>query len=152
MRRRGAPRLRLQLQLQLRLRPAQLARPLLCPPPGRRRPHPRCRPSLPQLSGGQRKRVALAASLLRRPDLLVLDEPTNHMDVEMISWMEAELAREDLAVVLVTHDRRAARWRRGWWRWRWRWRWRWVAAGEGGRHMPAAAGSSRGPPGPAACL
>lgn len=120
-----------------------------------------------KLSGGQRKRVALAAALLGAPDMLVMDEPTNHvspcvagkfgdqalmtstgeclpvrliaagcpvgvvsrmsahasmhvqmanvlaifslstvqMDVEMISWMESELAREDLAVVLVTHDR-----------------------------------------------
>ncbi len=49
--------------------------------------------------------MALAAALLGRPDLLVLDEPTNHMDVDMIGWMERELAREDLAVVLVTHDR-----------------------------------------------
>ncbi|KAG1674033.1 hypothetical protein FOA52_000339 [Chlamydomonas sp. UWO 241] len=57
------------------------------------------------LSGGQRKRVALAATLLGKPDLLILDEPTNHMDVEMIGWMEKELKYQDMAVVLVTHDR-----------------------------------------------
>ncbi|GFR43243.1 hypothetical protein Agub_g4303 [Astrephomene gubernaculifera] len=61
--------------------------------------------SVDQMSGGQRKRVALAAALLGKPDLLVLDEPTNHMDVNMIRWMERELRGGDMAVVLVTHDR-----------------------------------------------
>ncbi|KAF5829440.1 P-loop containing nucleoside triphosphate hydrolase protein [Dunaliella salina] len=61
--------------------------------------------SVDTLSGGQRKRVALAATLVGRPDLIIMDEPTNHMDVEMIGWMERELRRNELAVVLVTHDR-----------------------------------------------
>eukprot|EP00878_Enallax_costatus_P045842 GHUV01055345.1.p1 GENE.GHUV01055345.1~~GHUV01055345.1.p1 ORF type:complete len:549 (+),score=163.93 GHUV01055345.1:459-2105(+) len=59
-----------------------------------------------KLSGGQRRRLALAAALLGSPDLLVLDEPTNHMDVEMIQWMAHEImASHDMAVVIVSHDR-----------------------------------------------
>ncbi|WIA12397.1 hypothetical protein OEZ85_012443 [Tetradesmus obliquus] len=59
-----------------------------------------------KLSGGQRRRLALASALLGSPDLLVLDEPTNHMDVEMIDWMASELAQaQDMAVVMVSHDR-----------------------------------------------
>ena len=58
-----------------------------------------------QLSGGQRKRVALARSLLNPADLLILDEPTNHLDVDGIEWLEAELKRFRGAVLLVTHDR-----------------------------------------------
>jgi ATP-binding cassette subfamily F protein uup len=57
------------------------------------------------LSGGQRKRVALAHALIESPDLLILDEPTNHLDAETISWLEAHLARYRGALLLVTHDR-----------------------------------------------
>lgn len=57
------------------------------------------------LSGGQRKRVALAATLLAKPELVIMDEPTNHMDVKVIQWMERMLSDSALTVVLVTHDR-----------------------------------------------
>jgi ATP-binding cassette subfamily F protein uup len=57
------------------------------------------------LSGGQRKRVAMAQVLIDAPDLLLLDEPTNHIDTETIAWLEAELARWQGALLLVTHDR-----------------------------------------------
>lgn len=57
------------------------------------------------LSGGQRKRVALAEVLLRPCDLLLLDEPTNHLDNDMIEWLESYLIRYTKAVFMVTHDR-----------------------------------------------
>ncbi len=57
------------------------------------------------LSGGQRKRVALARALVEQPDLLILDEPTNHLDAETVDWLEAYLGRFPGALLLVTHDR-----------------------------------------------
>lgn len=57
------------------------------------------------LSGGQKKRVALAKALLEPCDLLILDEPTNHLDAVMISWLENYLKRLSAAVLMVTHDR-----------------------------------------------
>ena len=57
------------------------------------------------LSGGQRKRVAMARALVDRPDLLILDEPTNHIDTDTVEWLEEYLARTQLALLLVTHDR-----------------------------------------------
>lgn len=61
--------------------------------------------SIGALSGGQRKRVALARALIDRADLLILDEPTNHIDAEAIAWLEDYLATEPGALLMVTHDR-----------------------------------------------
>ncbi|WP_338447941.1 ABC-F family ATP-binding cassette domain-containing protein [Niallia oryzisoli] len=57
------------------------------------------------LSGGQKKRVALAQVLIQSPDLLILDEPTNHLDFESVKWLEEYLSRYHGAILLVTHDR-----------------------------------------------
>ena len=57
------------------------------------------------LSGGQRKRVALATVFVHPADVLILDEPTNHLDAEMVAWLEQKLARFTGGLVMVTHDR-----------------------------------------------
>ena len=57
------------------------------------------------LSGGEKRRVALAKLLLQKPDLLLLDEPTNHLDAESVLWLEQHLAKYQGAVIAITHDR-----------------------------------------------
>jgi len=58
-----------------------------------------------ELSGGQKRRMALAQALVTQPDLLILDEPTNHLDLEVIEWLENELSTQNLTLLMVTHDR-----------------------------------------------
>jgi len=63
------------------------------------------RQKVSELSGGEKKRLALAMILLDKPDLLILDEPTNHLDIEMIEWLEQYLSQSSLTLLMVTHDR-----------------------------------------------
>lgn len=58
-----------------------------------------------ELSGGQRKRVAMARALIVKPDFLILDEPTNHLDLGVIEWLEGFLATANMTLLMVTHDR-----------------------------------------------
>jgi ATP-binding cassette ChvD family protein len=69
---------------------------LRCPPP---------EAPVDNLSGGERRRVALCKLLLQQPDLLLLDEPTNHLDAESVQWLEGHLASYPGCVLAVTHDR-----------------------------------------------
>src|SRR3546814_8742885 len=69
---------------------------LRCPPPD---------VLVDNLSGGERRRVALCKLLLQQPDLLLLDEPTNHLDAESVAWLEGHLKTYPGAVLAITHDR-----------------------------------------------
>lgn len=69
---------------------------LRCPPPDT---------PIKNLSGGEKRRVALCRLLLQKPDVLLLDEPTNHLDAETVAWLEQHLARYEGTVIAVTHDR-----------------------------------------------
>lgn len=58
-----------------------------------------------ELSGGQRKKVALASVIIDEADLIILDEPTNHLDIKTIEWMEEHISKSKLSLLVVTHDR-----------------------------------------------
>ncbi len=58
-----------------------------------------------ELSGGQRKKLAMASVLIQQADILLLDEPTNHLDIHMIEWLEDFLSTSNLSILVVTHDR-----------------------------------------------
>ncbi|WNJ16260.1 ABC-F family ATP-binding cassette domain-containing protein [Pontibacter sp. G13] len=61
--------------------------------------------TISELSGGQKKRVAMAQALIGEPDLMIMDEPTNHLDLESIEWLEKFLSTSKQSLLLVTHDR-----------------------------------------------
>lgn len=68
----------------------------------------RCPPAdtpIKNLSGGEKRRVALCRLLLQKPDILLLDEPTNHLDAETVAWLEQHLQRYEGTIIAVTHDR-----------------------------------------------
>lgn len=69
---------------------------LRCPPPDT---------VVKNLSGGEKRRVALCRLLLQKPDILLLDEPTNHLDAETVSWLEQHLQKYEGTIIAVTHDR-----------------------------------------------
>ena len=69
---------------------------LRCPPPAT---------PVKNLSGGEKRRVALCRLLLQKPDILLLDEPTNHLDAETVSWLEQHLQKYEGTIIAVTHDR-----------------------------------------------
>ncbi len=69
---------------------------LRCPPPDAK---------IENLSGGEKRRVALCRLLLQKPDILLLDEPTNHLDAETVAWLEQHLQKYEGTIIAVTHDR-----------------------------------------------
>ncbi|NLN73140.1 MAG: ABC-F family ATP-binding cassette domain-containing protein [Bacteroidales bacterium] len=58
-----------------------------------------------ELSGGQKKKIALASALIQKADFLILDEPTNHLDIDMIEWLEEHINNQNITLLMVTHDR-----------------------------------------------